>query len=294
MQKALLIINPKSGKMKLQNKLFEIVDILSQKYTVTVCPTKAQNHAKELAKSAKEQGYDLVICAGGDGTLNETVCGLMEAESNLPLGYIPAGSTNDFAAGLGLPKSPAKAAQAIVTGTLHPQDIGLWGKERRFTYIASFGAFTETSYATNQNLKNLLGHLAYVLQGAKSITKIKGIPMEVHYDKNTIEGEFIFGAIANATSIGGVLRLKDDYLNFHDGIFEILLIRKPKNILQLNNIITSLLKYEYDGDLVKMVRGSRVECIFNGELPWSLDGEFAPSRNHVSIENLHHGIHLLY
>ena len=294
MQKALLIINPKAGKMKLQNKLFDIVDILSQKYTVTVCPTKARNHAMELAKQAQQQGYDLVVCAGGDGTLNETVCGMLEADSTLPLGYIPAGTTNDFAAGLGLPKQPIKAAQAIVEGTLHPQDIGLFNGEYRFTYIAAFGAFTETSYATNQNLKNLLGHLAYVLEGAKSITKIKGIPMEIHYDQECIEGEFIFGAVANAISIGGVLRLRDDYLNFHDGIFEILLIRKPKNILQLNNIITSLLKYEYDGDLVKMVRGSRVECLFQGELPWSLDGEFAPSRNHVTIENLHHGIHLLY
>ncbi|MBR3843962.1 MAG: diacylglycerol kinase family lipid kinase [Clostridia bacterium] len=294
MQKALLILNPKSGKMKLQGKLFEIVDILSQKYTVTVCPTKAQNHAKELAKQACSQGYDVVICAGGDGTLNETVCGLMESDPCLPLGYIPAGSTNDFAAGVGIPIQPLKAAQAIVSGSLHPQDIGLFNKERRFTYIASFGAFTETSYATNQNLKNLLGHLAYVLEGAKSLTKIKAIPMTVHHDQNTAQGEFIFGAVANAISIGGVLRLKDDYLNFHDGIFEILLIRKPKNILQLNNIITSLLKYEYDGELVQMVRGSRVECLFEGELPWSLDGEYAPSRSHVTIENLHHGVHLLY
>ena len=236
----------------------------------------------------------MVVCAGGDGTLNETVCGLLESQSEMPIGYIAAGSTNDFAAGLGLPKQPAKAAQAIIQGTMHPQDIGLFNKERKFTYIASFGAFTETSYATNQNLKNLLGHMAYMLQGMKSITKIKGIPMTVHSDTQTIEGEFIFGAVANATSIGGILRLKDDYLNFHDGIFEILLIRKPKNLLQLNKIITSLLKYEYDGELVKMVRGSRVEFLFNGELPWSLDGEYAPSRNHVTVENLKHAVHFLY
>ena len=294
MQKALLILNPISGKMKLRAKLYDIVDALSQKYTVTVAITRGQNHAKELAGTAKENGFDAVICAGGDGTLNETVCGLMEEGCMLPLGYIPAGSTNDFAAGLGLSMQPQKAARAIVEGTPHNQDVGLFNKERRFTYIASFGAFTEISYATSQNLKNMLGHLAYVLEGAKSLTKIKGVPMEVHFDKEALSGEFIFGAVANATSIGGVLRLKDDYLNFHDGIFEILLIRKPKNLLQLNNIITSLLTYEYDGELVKMVRGSRVEFIFNGELAWSLDGEYAPSRNHVTVENLHHGIQLLY
>ena len=294
MEKALLILNPTAGKMKLQGSLLEIVTVLSEKYTVTVCPTKYQNHAKEMASKAKKEGYDLVICAGGDGTLNETVSGLMDAQSTLPLGYIPAGSTNDFAEGLGLPKQPVKAARAIVEGTLHPQDVGIWGKERRFTYIASFGAFTETSYNTNQSLKNMLGHLAYVLEGVKSLTKLKGTQMEVHYDQDVLEGEFIFGAIANATSIGGVLKLKDAHLNFHDGIFEVLLIRKPTNIIQLNNIITALLKNEYDGELVKMVRASRVECVFQGELDWSLDGEYAASRNHATIENIKHGIHLLY
>lgn len=294
MEKALLIVNPTAGKMKLQGCLLDVVTILSQRYVVTVCPTKHQNHAKELAMNAEKEGYDLVICAGGDGTLNETVSGIMEGNSTLPIGYIPAGSTNDFAAGLGLPLQPVKAAEAIVNGTLHPQDVGVWGKERRFTYIASFGAFTETSYNTNQSLKNMLGHLAYVLEGVKSITKLKGTPMEVHCDDQTLQGEYIFGAVANATSIGGVLKLKDEKLNFHDGLFEVLLIRKPTNILQLNNVITSLLKFEYDGELVKMVRASHVEFLFEGELDWSLDGEFAPSRNHATVENIHHGIHLLY
>ncbi len=294
MEKALLILNPTAGKMKLQGCLLDIVTTLSQKYIVTVCPTKHQNHAKEMAIHAGTQGYDVVICAGGDGTLNETVSGIMESEIPLPIGYIPAGSTNDFAEGLGLYKQPAKAAEAIVKGSLHPQDVGLWGKERRFTYIASFGAFTETSYNTNQSLKNMLGHLAYVLEGVKSITKLKGTPMEVHCDQETLQGEYIFGAVANATSIGGVLRLKDEKLNFDDGLFEVLLIRKPTNIIQLNNIITSLLKYEYDGDLVKMVRASHVEFLFQGELAWSLDGEYALSRNHTTIENIRHGIHLIY
>lgn len=294
MEKALLIINPTAGKMKLRGCLLDVITALSARYLVTVCPTRYQNHAKELAMNAEKEGFDIVICAGGDGTLNETVSGIMEGNSSLPIGYIPAGSTNDFAEGLGLAKQPVKAAEAIVNGTLHPQDIGLWGKERRFTYIASFGAFTETSYNTNQNLKNMLGHLAYVLEGAKSIPKLKGTPMEVHCDKETLQGEYIFGAVANATSIGGMLKLKDEKLNFHDGLFEVLLIRKPTNIIQLNNIITSLLKFEYDGDLVKMVRASHVEFLFEGDLDWSLDGEHAQSRNHATVENIHNGIHLLY
>lgn len=294
MKKALLIINPTAGKMQLKHKLFEIVDALADAYDVTVCPTRRQGHAGEMAAKAKTQGYDIVICAGGDGTLNEAVCGVMEEETPLPLGYIPAGSTNDFAAGLGLSKNPVKAARAIIEGSLHGQDIGFFNQERRFTYIASFGAFTETSYSTDQNLKNMLGHLAYVLEGAKSLSKIKAIPMEIRYDGNTAKGDFLFGGIANATSIGGVLRLKDQYLSFDDGIFELLLIRKPRNLLELNEIVASLLRYEYDGELVQLLRASRVECLFEGSLAWSLDGEYTPSRNHVIIENIHNGIYLQY
>lgn len=294
MKKCLLIINPKAGRMTLKGKLFDIVDVLSRQYTVTVCPTQRAGHAAQLAASAAAAGYDVVVCAGGDGTLNETVTGLLKGESPLPVGYIPAGSTNDFASGLGLPKNPIKAAQAIVEGECHPQDIGNFNGERKFTYIASFGAFTETSYNTNQNLKNVLGHLAYVLEGAKALPKIKAIPMKVVFDGNEVQGEYIFGCVANATSIGGVLRLQDDYLNFYDGIFEILLIRKPKNIVELNNIITQLVRYEYDGDLVRLYRGSRVECLFEGTLDWSLDGEHVPSRSHAVIENIHHGVQFIY
>lgn len=294
MKKALLIINPTAGKMQLKNKLFDIVDVLSEAYTVTVCPTKHRGHAKEMARHARDEGYDAVICAGGDGTLNETVCGLLDGGNHLPVGYIPAGSTNDFAAGLGLPKHPVRAAQAIVAGTLHDQDIGWFNQERRFTYIASFGAFTETSYATNQSLKNALGHLAYLLEGVKALSKIKSVAMSIRHGDGQTEGDFIFGGVANATSIGGVLRLKDEYLNFHDGIFEILLIRKPGNLKELNSIVSSLLRYEYDGEFVQLLRASHVEFQFEGELAWSLDGEYAPSRDHVQIENLHNGIQLLY
>ncbi len=294
MKRAILILNPISGKLQLKNKLFDIVDVLSEEYFVTVCPTKHPGHAAQLAAMAREQQYDLVVCAGGDGTLNETVCGLMDAGAHIPVGYIPAGSTNDFAIGLGLQKSPKKAARAIVDGILHPQDIGYFNRQRRFTYIASFGAFTEVSYKTDQTLKNVFGHMAYLLEGAISLSKIKAISMKLQCDQKTVEGEWLFGAVTNATSVGGVLRLKDDYLNFHDGIFEIILIRKPKNLLELNRIIASLASFEYDGDLVQMHRASRVECFFNGDLSWALDGEHAASSHHVLIENLQNGIQLKY
>ncbi len=294
MEKALLIINPKAGKMTLQGKIYDIIDTLSQRYQVTVCPTRYRDHATELAAAASQQGYDIVICAGGDGTLNETVCGVMQAEHGLPIGYIPAGSTNDFAAGLHLSMDPVEAARSIVNGSLHNQDIGLFNDQRRFTYIASFGAFTETSYSTSQSLKNLLGHLAYLLSGIKSMTKIKSIPMKLVCDGVAVEGPWLFGAVTNAASIGGVLKLKDEKLNFHDGIFEIILVRKPKNILQLNKIVLGLLRYEYDGELVHYLKASRVECFYDGELSWSLDGEQAMANQTAVIENLHHGVQIQF
>lgn len=294
MEKALLIINPKAGKMTLQGKIYDIIDTLSQRYQVTVCPTRYRDHATELAAAASQQGYDIVICAGGDGTLNETVCGVMQAEHGLPIGYIPAGSTNDFAAGLHLSMDPVEAARSIVNGSLHNQDIGLFNDQRRFTYIASFGAFTETSYSTSQSLKNLLGHLAYLLSGIKSMTKIKSIPMKLICDGVEVEGPWLFGAVTNAASIGGVLRLKDEKLNFHDGIFEIILVRKPKNILQLNKIVLGLLRYEYDGELVHYIKASNVTCYYDGELSWSLDGEQAVSTDMAVIQNLHHGVQIQF
>jgi YegS/Rv2252/BmrU family lipid kinase len=294
MKKAMLIINPKAGRMHLKGKVFDIIDALSEEYDVTVYPTKHQGHATELSASAYEQGYDLVVCAGGDGTLNETVEGVMEASQPVPIGYIPTGSTNDFAAGLNLSKNPVQAAADIVKGTLHQQDVGFFNRQRRFTYIASFGAFTEVSYNTDQTLKNQLGHMAYVLEGMKSLSKLKPVSMEIICDGKSMKGDWLFGAVTNASTIGGVLRLRDEYLNFHDGVFEILLIRNPKNIVELNNIIANLARYEYDGEMVQLLHGSRVECLFEGKLSWSLDGEQADSRNHVLIENIHNGIQLKY
>ncbi|MBQ6818105.1 MAG: diacylglycerol kinase family lipid kinase [Clostridia bacterium] len=294
MKKALLIVNPKAGKMQLKGKLFEVVDILSEEYLVTVSPTKRVGHATELAAESEVLGYDLVVCAGGDGTLNETVSGLMQCENPPPLGYIPAGSTNDFASGLGLYKTPLKATQQIVSGKDHQQDIGWFNRNRWFTYIASFGAFTETAYSTDQTLKNALGHLAYVLEGVKSVAKIKAVPMKICYDDQVIEGDWLFGAITNAASIGGVLRLDENQLRFNDGVFEIVLIRAPKNILELNTIVTGLTSLNYDGDLVKLLRASKVECFFDQELAWTLDGEYARGDYHVLIENCHNRLNLRY
>ncbi len=294
MKKMLFIINPKAGKMQLKNKLFEVVELFSKEYLVTVVPTQFGGHAAQLAASAKEQGYDLVVCAGGDGTLNETVSGLMEQEERLPVGYIPAGSTNDFATALGLYKTPLKAAEQIVNGRTHTQDVGWFNRQRRFTYIASFGAFTETSYLTDQNLKNVLGHLAYVLEGVKSVAKIKAVPMKIQCDDCTLDGEWLFGAVTNCTTIGGVLRLNDKDLKFNDGLFEMVLIRKPNNLLELNKILASLTTLEYDGDLVQMVHTSKAEFFCQQEVAWTLDGEFAPGGFHVLVENCRKAIEIVY
>ena len=294
MKKALLIVNPKAGKMQLKGKLFEVVDILSEEYTVSVVPTKREGHATELAAESEVLGYNLVVCAGGDGTLKETVSGLARCENPPPLGYIAAGSTNDFASGLGLYKTPAKAAKQIVEGQVHRQDLGWFNREQWFTYIASFGAFTETAYSTDQNLKNVFGHMAYVLEGMKSVAKIKAIPMKICYDDNVVEGDFLFGAITNAASIGGVLRLKEKHLRFNDGLFEIVLIRAPKNLLELNTIVSGLTSMNYDGELVQLLQASKVECFCDQELAWTLDGEYAKGDYHVLIENCHNRLNIQY
>ncbi len=280
--------------MQLKGKLFDVVDCLSEEYNVVVSPTKRIGHATQLAAESESLGYDLVVCAGGDGTLNETVSGLMQCKNPPPLSYIAAGSTNDFASGLGLYKTPLKAANQILGGRVHEQDIGWFNREKWFTYIASFGAFTETAYSTDQNLKNALGHLAYVLEGMKSVAKIKAIPMKICYDDKVVEGDWLFGAITNAATIGGVLRLKEKHLRFNDGLFEIVLIRAPKNLIELNTIVAGLTSLNYDGDLVRLLQAKKVECFFDQELAWTLDGEYAQGDYHVLIENCHNRLKIQY
>ena len=223
MKKLLFIVNPRAGKTKSRAPLFDAVAQFSRAgYLVRVYITEAGGQARDITARWGGQ-YDMVVCAGGDGTLNETITGLLSAGADTPIGYIPAGSTNDFASSLKLPTNILKAAQTIVEGEPVSYDVGRFGN-RYFSYVASFGAFTRSSYATPQNVKNALGHTAYVLSGITELSQIRNEHVKMEIDGQTVEGDFLFGAICNSTSVGGILTLDPKQVDMGDGLFEILLV----------------------------------------------------------------------
>ena len=270
---------------------------------VTVAPTMHRGHATQMAITAAEEGYDTVICCGGDGTFNETVAGLMQipVRERPVLGYIPAGSTNDFAATMGLSSNLREAARVAVGSHETTIDVGLFsplGMNRRparhFTYIASFGAFTAASYSTSQTAKNLFGHLAYLVAGVKDVANIQARHAVFDLpDGRRIEGDFAFGAIANTTSAGGVIKLPSDRVSLSDGVMELFLIRMPKTPMDLQRIATALLSQDPDGcPLIELHHVKSVRVLLDDNLSWSLDGEEAMGGRRVEIRCLHSGVRL--
>ena len=219
-KKLLFVFNPKSGKGLIKDHLVNIVDIMTKAgYMITIYPTQSQGDAiRKVRKKAKK--YDLVVCCGGDGTLDEVVTGMEQSDVNVPIGYIPAGSTNDFANSLGIPKDMVKAADAAVNGRAFPCDIGAFNNDY-FVYVAAFGLFTEVSYQTSQQMKNILGHAAYILEGAKHIMDITSYRMKVMHDDEEIEDEFIYGMVTNSLSVGGFKGISGPDVLLDDGLFEL-------------------------------------------------------------------------
>lgn len=286
----LLIINPKSGRGQIKNHLLEITDIfIKAGYQVQTHITQRAMDARDvvLRDGARK---DLIVCSGGDGTLNETISGIMELKKQPHLGYIPAGSTNDFASSLKIPKEMSAAAQVAAMGNDYPIDIGDFCGERYFVYVAGFGAFTEISYLTPQDKKNLLGHQAYMLESVKGLTSIKSYSMRIEAEGVDLEGEFIFGMITNTISVGGFKGLVDQSAALNDGLFEVLLVRRPRTPMEFRSIVSSLiLKDETSEQVYKFKTGSiRVES--DEPVDWVLDGEFGGTKTDVSIENLHCGV----
>jgi len=294
MKNVLLIINPRAGKAKAKTFLFDIIDTLSEHdMTVTVEITRYSGHARDICSYISDS-YDLVICAGGDGTLGEVIAGMICSKKQIPIGYIPAGSTNDFGTTLRLSKDMKKAALDIAVGVTRTLDIGKFG-DRFFTYVASFGAFTKASYSTPQEVKNTLGHLAYVLEGMKDLPTIKGEYARITTDEGKVyEGEFIFGAIANSTSVGGVISLDKRIVTMNDGKFELMLIKNPKNLTELNKCINALLtKNYYNSNMIIIDSLKSAEIITDNPLTWSLDGERCDTDGSVSIRNLNNAIRMV-
>ena len=249
-KRLLFILNPFSGKAQIKNQLMEIVDIMVKAgYEVTVYPTQAQGDAIHKVEEEAE-AYDLLVCSGGDGTLDEVVTGMMHRGLTMPLGYIPAGSTNDFATSLGIPKDMVKAANAAVTGKEFPCDIGSFNGDY-FVYVAAFGLFTDVSYKTSQEWKNVLGHAAYILEGVRSLHDIPSFRMQVEYDNTRLQDEFIYGMISNSTSVGGFKGMTGKDVLLDDGVFEVLLIRMPRTPVDLSNIVSYMfLKEEQPNEYV--------------------------------------------
>lgn len=282
MKKMLLIINPKSG-IKKNSQIFETVQniINDNEWELETAYTESRGHATELAKNAT--GYDRVVCMGGDGTFNETLNGILANPQKTEIGYIPAGSTNDFANGLGLPKSIAKNAKFASNQSAFPTDIGYFSGDnaapRHFSYVASFGMFTEISYSTDQGKKNTFGHMAYIFEGIRTITdlsKFRPFKMRIELpDGDAFESEFIFGAITNSTSLGGLVKLDKKNVHISDGVFEMILIKKPKNISALTQTLTELLNNRFRMDTIFFGHVESVKFISEEPLKWTLDGEYA-------------------
>lgn len=284
MKKLLFVVNGHSGKGQIKNKLLDIIDIMIKEgYHVQVHTTQEREDATKVVREQAKY-YDLVVCSGGDGTLDEAVTGMMQSEVRTPLGYIPAGSTNDFANSLEIPKDMIQAAKTAVSGVPFSCDVGEFNGDY-FIYVAAFGIFTDVSYATSQELKNALGHVAYILEGAKRLHTIKSYHMRVEYDGNEIEGDFLLGMITNSTSVGGFKNMTGKDVKLDDGMFEVTLIRKPKNIIELNAIIASLTNLKDETDLIDSFRADSVKFYSEEEIPWTLDGEFGGDHKEVQIND---------
>ena len=293
MKKLYFILNLQSGKATISSKLAVVIDRFTKAgYEVTARPTQERMDACAAAKYACGQGFDLIVCSGGDGTLNEVIQGVMRSEKKLPIGYIPAGSTNDFARGVGIPRNIIDAVQWIIDGKKYPCDIGSFN-DKFFTYIAAFGAFTEVTYETSQQVKNVLGHVAYVLNGISRLKNIKSYHMKITYDDEIIEDNYIFGMVTNSSSVAGLLSLNNFLLD--DGLYEVTLIKTPGNPLDLQRIIHSLLNIDIDIDTayIKSFRTSKIRFECDDELQWTIDGEFGGAYKTVDVCNNKQAIELM-
>ena len=285
MKKVLFIFNPKSGKAQIKNHLVEIIDIfIKNDSEVTIYSTQGKEDAFRITKEKSFQ-YDLVVCSGGDGTLDEVVAGMMTARVRVPIGYIPAGSTNDFANSLEIPKNMKQAAEIINIGKSFLCDVGQFNKDT-FVYIAAFGLFTEVSYETNQDMKNILGHMAYILEGMKRLSMIKSYHLTVQYDETTIEGDFLFGMITNSLSVGGLKKVTGKDIQFDDGLFEVTLIKKPGNAMELNQLMTALVLGDVDAECMCCFKTREIKFESTEPVAWTLDGEFGGELKEVYIQNL--------
>lgn len=290
-KRMLYIYNPNAGKGLIVPKLHEVIDVFTKDgFRVEIYPTQGPQDAIRVVEEMASK-YDLVACSGGDGTLDEVVTGMVKSGANVPIGYIPVGTTNDYASSLNISKEIKLAAHEILLGVPRPLDVGRFN-DNYFVYIAAFGIFTEVSYATDQNFKKLFGHMAYLMEGIKSLTDVKSYAMTVDIDGEVHEGEFIYGMVTNSQSVGGFKHLTGKNVELDDGLFEVTFIKMPKSLAQLQEIASSLLLQDDKSDMIISCKAKNVKVTARQEVAWTLDGEFGGNHVEAELENLQHAMRI--
>ena len=283
-KKMLFVYNPKAGKERIRSNLLDIIDIFVKAgYEVTVYPTQESGDAVK-AVMERDKRYDIVACCGGDGTLDEVVNGIWKSDFKTTIGYVPAGSTNDFALSLGISRGMHESAVDVVSGKPFACDIGIMNDET-FVYIAAFGLFTDVSYQTRQDMKNLLGHMAYIMEGAKRLSEIRTYHMKVTHDDQVIEDDFAFGMVTNSISVGGFKDITGRNVTLDDGVFEVTLVKLPDNMVDMSNLIASFLNRDIDTDYMYCFKSSHIVFESDEKIAWTRDGEFGGEHNIADIRN---------
>ena len=295
MKRLLFFINPHAGHAEIRSSLMEVLEIFSVAgYETTVHMTAGpRDITGQIA--ARGTQYDLIVCTGGDGTLNEAVSGLMQLPpaDRPPLGYIPGGTVNDVAATLGLSKDPIRAARDIVAGRLYPLDIGSFGPDRYFTYVAAFGIFTDVPYETPQEDKRIWGRLAYIMNGAGALGRLKDTHVRVWYDDHMEEADVLVGLVTSTTSVGGFKATRDIGISLNDGLYEMVLVRATKTLAEFNLAATRALRLDFDNDSFISAQTGALRFEFDEPVAWTVDGEFGGSVTEVEIHNEHRAIDIV-
>jgi len=294
-RRMLVIRNPKAGSFYSQNLFLEAAGVIfkNEDFNVYVYTTECRGDATRVA-SEEGAEYDRIVAFGGDGTLSEVINGIMRLKERPELGYIPAGTTNDFASGVGLSRNIVKAAETVLTGIPEPLDVGRFGEDRYFSYVASFGSFTKASYSAPQDLKNALGYAAYLLEGLRCLVSIRSIPLTVTVDGKIYENEFIFGAVTNAMSVGGVMKYTYEQVNLNDGLFEVLMIRTPKNLTEIQTLLADVANRNYaDSPHILYHKARKITVASQQPLAWTVDGEAGGETTEVTIRNCRRAVNIL-
>ena len=292
MKDVLFLVNPRAGMRRVIRFLPDIIRLFYEKgYRCETFVTGASGEAAQYLENT-DRSFDLVVCAGGDGTLNEAVSGMLSAGMTCPLGYIPCGTTNDYASSIGLSSDIMQAARDIMEGTKRAFDVGRFNG-RHFVYTATCGAFAKASYTTSQAAKNVLGHMAYVLEGVRDLGNIKPIHMRVDTGKLIIDEDFLFCSITNSTSVGGILKLDSELVSLNDGQFEVTLVRNPINPAQLSTILYGLTSQDIPNEMIYFFSTDKLDIRCDGPIEWTLDGEREGETAEAKLENLHAAIRIM-